>query len=315
MGLGTPSGMEHAELLIDLTRTAQTVAERLSDIIHQCGGPEAPAERLIAAMRHGAVAGGKRMRPFLVQESAALFDVPADQTLQAAVALELVHCYSLVHDDLPAMDNDDLRRGQPTVHKAFDEATAILAGDGLLTLAFEVMADPLTHSEAAVRADLVLMLARASGVAGMAGGQMLDLRAEGRFADGRALSLRDDEIRQLQAMKTGALIHFACMAGARLGGADERQRQALDRYGRIIGLAFQIADDLIDHEGDAAAAGKATGKDAGLGKGTLVSLNGADWARQELHRLVQEAGDALAPFGTKAERLKAFAAMIAFRKT
>ncbi len=276
-------------------------------------GETARPDRLLAAMRHGVLAGGKRFRPFLVIESAALFGVAADAAMRAAAALELVHCYSLVHDDLPAMDDDDVRRGNPTVHKAFDEASAILAGDALLTLAFEVMAAPETHADPAVRSELTLLLARAAGLGGMAGGQMLDLAAEGRFADGRPLPLSEPEIRRLQAMKTGALIRFACEAGAVLGGASPDEREALAGYGETIGLAFQIADDLIDHEGDAARAGKATGKDAARGKGTLVSLNGTSWARDELTRLVSDAATRLAGFGERAGTLTAAARFVAFR--
>ena len=270
-------------------------------------------DRLLAAMRHAVLAGGKRLRPFLVVETARLFGVADARSVRAAAALELVHCYSLVHDDLPAMDDDDVRRGRPTVHKAFDEASAILAGDALLTLAFDVMADERVDENPAVRLALVQALARAAGLGGMAGGQMLDLAAEGRFGDGRPQLLDDASIRTLQAMKTGALIRFGCVAGSLLGRASTVETAALDAYGAIIGLAFQIADDLIDHEGDAASAGKATGKDAARGKGTLVSLNGAVWAREELARLVVEAEAKLAAFGPKADRLKEAARFIAMR--
>ncbi|MCZ8313269.1 polyprenyl synthetase family protein [Phreatobacter sp.] len=270
-------------------------------------------QRLLAAMRHAVLAGGKRLRPFLVIESAALFGIAPERAVAAAAALELVHCYSLVHDDLPAMDDDDLRRGRPTVHRAYDEATAILVGDALQTLAFEVMGGA-SHADPAVRAELTVLLARASGLGGMAGGQMLDLAAEGRFDGGTPLALAEAEIRRLQAMKTGALIRFACLAGAVLGRADAARREALVAYGETIGLAFQIADDLIDLEGDAALAGKATGKDAARGKGTLVSLRGADWARDELTRLVAAAAAHLEPFGAAAAALDATARFIAERE-
>src|SRR6187399_1992250 len=263
--------------------------------------------RLVAAMRHGALDGGKRLRPFLVVETAALFDVD-----RAGAALELIHCYSLVHDDLPAMDNDDLRRGRPTVHKAFDDATAILAGDALLTLAFDVMARTEVHADPAVRTALVLELARASGLGGMAGGQMLDLAAEGRFEGKRALN--ENEIITLQAMKTGALIRFACNAGAILGKADNATRTSIARYGSAIGQAFQIADDLLDVEGDAKTLGKAAGKDAAAGKATLVATLGVDRARARLNELVAEANAALAPFGSKSDMLRATARFIAERK-
>jgi farnesyl diphosphate synthase len=263
-------------------------------------------------MQHAALGGGKRLRPFLLVESAALFGADRAAALTAGCALELVHCYSLVHDDLPAMDNDDLRRGRPTVHKAFDEATAILAGDALLTLAFDAMAREEVHREASVRAALVLELARAAGLGGMAGGQMLDLAAEGRFAPKRALTTQ--EIETLQAMKTGALIRFACRAGAILGQADAPSLACLDRYGRAVGQAFQIADDLLDLESDAATLGKAAGKDAAAGKATLVTALGPQAAHARLDALVAEAEDALKPFAAKADTLRAAARFVAERK-
>jgi farnesyl diphosphate synthase len=264
-------------------------------------------------MRYASLGGGKRFRPFLVVESAALFAVPQELSLMAAAALECVHCYSLVHDDLPAMDNDDLRRGRPTLHKAFDEATAILVGDSLLTLAFDILARPETHPDPAVRVALVLGLARAAGLGGMAGGQMLDLTAEGRFAAAPPqMDLRDVE--ELQAMKTGALLRYGCVAGAILGGADERQRLALDRFGAIIGEAFQIADDILDVEGDAATVGKATGKDADARKATAVSILGVAKAKKKLFGLIDEAEAALAPFGADAALLKAAARFVAERR-
>ena len=275
-------------------------------------GETARPERLLAAMRHAVLGGGKRLRPFLLVESAALFGARRDGALLAGCALELVHCYSLVHDDLPAMDDDDLRRGRPTVHKAFDEATAILAGDALLTLAFDGMAREEVHHDPAVRAALVLELARAAGIGGMAGGQMLDLVAEGRFAAKRALTT--EEIEMLQAMKTGALLRFACRAGAILGQADAAALASLDRYGRAIGQAFQIADDLLDLESDAATLGKAAGKDAAAGKATLVAALGADGAHARLDALVVEAEDALAPFAAKADILRAAARFVAERR-
>src|SRR6202167_6304221 len=258
------------------------------------------AARLIEAMRYASLAGGKRFRPFLVVESAALFDVPRGNALMAGAALECVHCYSLVHDDLPAMDNDELRRGQPTAHKKFDEATAILAGDGLLTFAFDVLSRPQTHPDAAIRVELVSALARASGVGGMAGGQMLDLAAEGRFARNGPLRLGQSEVRTLQATKTGALLHFACRAGGILAAAAKPQRRALDRFGSTVGQAFQIADDLLDLEGDPALVGKSTGKDAEAGKATMVSVLGPAGAKKRLRELVAEAEKALAPFGKAA---------------
>jgi farnesyl diphosphate synthase len=270
--------------------------------------------RLLDAMRYASLGAGKRFRPFLVVESADLFAVPREQALMAGVALECVHCYSLVHDDLPAMDNDDLRRGQPTAHKAFDEATAILAGDGLLTFAFDILARPETHASPAVRIELVLALARAAGLGGMVGGQMLDLAAEGRFDGGVPQRLVEAEVATLQAMKTGALLKFACRAGAILGQASAAQREALDRYGTAVGKAFQIADDLLDVEGDPALVGKQTGKDAEAGKATIVGLLGPDGARARLRTLVAEAEAALASFGAAAAVLNAGARFVAERE-
>jgi farnesyl diphosphate synthase len=265
------------------------------------------APRLLEAMRYGALGGGKRFRPFLVIESAALFGVSPDQALNAAAALECIHCYSLIHDDLPAMDDDDLRRGRPTVHKAFDEATAILAGDALLTLAFEIVAAPDTHPNPGVRAALGLHLARASGAAGMAGGQMLDLEAPGK-------TLNEAAVRLLQRMKTGALITFGCMAGGILGETSEANLAALRAYGDALGAAFQLADDLLDVEGDAALVGKATGKDQEAGKGTLVSLLGIQRARLKLQELKAEALAALTPFKPRDEILAQAAEFVVARK-
>jgi len=270
-------------------------------------------QRLLDAVRYASLGGGKRIRPFLVVEAAALFEAPRERALMAGAALECVHCYSLVHDDLPAMDNDDLRRGQPSVHKAFDEATAILVGDSLLTFAFDVLSRPETHPDAAVRVELVSALARAAGFGGMAGGQMLDLAAEGRF-DPRREPLDLAAITTLQQMKTGALLRFACAAGAILARARPEEREALARYGEAIGRAFQIADDLLDVEGDAATVGKSTGKDAAAGKATFVGVLGAEGARAWLKNLVAEAEAALAGFGSRAAMLAAIARFIAERR-
>jgi farnesyl diphosphate synthase len=270
-------------------------------------------ERLLQAMRYATLGGGKRFRPFLVVESAALFGVAEAQALPAAAAIECVHCYSLVHDDLPAMDDDELRRGKPTVHRAFDEATAILAGDALVTLAFDLVAREESGTDPAVRLELISALARAAGIGGMAGGQMLDLEAEGRFAGGRPLALPIARIELLQAMKTGALIRAACEAGAILGHARRAEREALVRYARALGLAFQIADDLIDAEGEGAAAGKRVGKDRARGKATLVDALGADAAQQRLAALIDEAEDALGTFGDRATILIGAARFVAER--
>jgi len=269
--------------------------------------------RLLESMRYAILGGGKRLRPFLVVEAARLLSVPREQALMVGAALECVHGYSLVHDDLPAMDNDALRRGRPTVHKAFDEATAILAGDGLLTFAFDILGRPETHQSPAVRIALVVALARASGLGGMVGGQMLDLSAEGRFGTARQM-LGEPEIATLQAMKTGALLRFACVAGALLGEATPKKHAALDRFGSAIGQAFQIADDLLDVEGDTATVGKATGKDAAAGKATLVGILGPAAARARLDALVGEAEMALTPFGPDAVILKAAARFVADRR-
>lgn len=280
----------------------------------------APAEgecarptRMLDAMRYASLSGGKRFRPFLVVETAALFEVARERALLVGAALECVHGYSLVHDDLPAMDNDALRRGKPTVHKAFDEATAILAGDGLLTFAFDILSRPSVHPDPAIRVALVGALARAAGLGGMVGGQMLDLAAEGRF-EPRARPFEEAEVATLQAMKTGALIRFACVAGAVLGRASAARSEALDRYGVALGRAFQIADDLLDVEGDAGVLGKSTGKDEAAGKATLVGVLGIDRARARLATLIAEAEAALAPFGAKATLLKAAARFVAERR-
>jgi farnesyl diphosphate synthase len=282
-----------------LDATAKDIEELLDRLLSATpaeGELSRPA-RVMEAMRYSSLGGGKRFRPFLVVESAALFKVPRPQALMAGAALECVHCYSLVHDDLPAMDNDDLRRGQPTAHKAFDEATAILAGDGLLTFAFDILSRPQTHPAPAVRVELVSALARASGLGGMVGGQMLDLAAEGRFTGNGPQRLGEKEVLTLQAMKTGALLRFACEAGGMLGSASPGQRRALERYGSAVGQAFQIADDLLDLEGDPALVGKSTGKDAVAGKATMVDVLGPTGAKARLAELVAEAEQALVPFG------------------
>ncbi len=275
------------------------------------GEVERPA-RLLEAMRYASLGGGKRLRPFLMIETARLFGVEGEGVLRAACALEMVHCYSLVHDDLPAMDDDDLRRGRPTVHKAFDEATAILAGDGLLTCAFDVLADPATHADPAVRADLVLGLARGAGLGGMVGGQALDLEAE-KKTEPHAPPF----VMTMQAMKTGALLLHAIDAGARIGGANAGQRAALDRYGRALGACFQVADDILDAEGDEAALGKRAGKDAGRNKATLVAALGLEAARTRRDTLAIEAIEALTAgdFGARADVLAEAARFTAARRS
>ncbi|MBI4275967.1 MAG: polyprenyl synthetase family protein [Rhizobiales bacterium] len=306
----TPDYPRFAAALEAVARDVERLlAELLSDPLAE-GEVSRPA-RLVEAMCHASLGGGKRLRPFLVVQSAELFAVPRERALMAGAALECVHCYSLVHDDLPAMDNDDMRRGRPTVHKAFDEATAILAGDCLLTFAFDLLSRPQTHSDASVRIALVLALSRAAGLGGMAGGQMFDLAAEGRFAE--KLSFDEFEVARLQSMKTGALLHLACIAGALLGAASPDAHAALSQYGRALGQAFQIADDLLDVEGDPALLGKSARKDAPSGKATLVGILGITEARKRLGRLVAEAETALSPFGAKADILRAAAHFVAER--
>jgi farnesyl diphosphate synthase len=264
-------------------------------------GEIARPPRLTAGMRHAVLGGGKRLRPFLVVETALLLGRDDSGPQRVGAALELLHCYSLVHDDLPSMDDDDLRRGRPTVHKAFDEATAILVGDALQTLAFEVLADPAADPDPAIRAALVLGLAQAAGLGGMVGGQMLDLAAEGRYG---AAMLEESDIRRLQAMKTGAILAFAVEAGALLGRADPQARENLLSYGYALGAAFQIADDILDREASAEAMGKRTGKDQAKGKATLVDRLGLEGAHRECRRLVEAANTALEPFGSRADILR-----------
>ena len=294
--------MDSATHTIDLgdalSTTAAAVERNLQEILS--ADPE-PGEitrpgRLLDAMRHAVFAGGKRFRPFLIVETARLFNAGGDGPALAGCAVEVLHTYSLIHDDLPAMDDDDMRRGQPTVHKAFDEATAILAGDALQALAFDILARPAVHPDPAVRAELVAILASAVGVGGMAGGQMLDLAAE-------AGNLEENAIRQMQAMKTGALITACCQMGAALGGASAADRKDLTDYGQRLGLAFQIADDLLDIEGDAEALGKATAKDEARGKATLASCLGRERARIVLTETVRDCERALERFGEKASIL------------
>jgi farnesyl diphosphate synthase len=278
-----------------LKRTARQVERTLDEVLPN---PQGLHARIPEAMRYAVFAGGKRLRPFLTLASAGLFKVPQSRALRVAAAIEALHTYSLVHDDLPCMDDDDLRRGRPTTHRQFDEATAVLAGDGLLTLAFGILADPKTHPSGEVRAQLVAKLARAGGADGMIGGQMIDILApERRY--GQA------EVILLQALKTGALFEFACESGVILAEAGEDDRRRLKDFARGFGLAFQIADDLIDVLGTAEEAGKAVGKDQEQGKATLVSLLGVEAARVEAERLARLAADALSAYGPAADDLRA----------
>ncbi|KSV93551.1 polyprenyl synthetase family protein [Sinorhizobium sp. GL28] len=287
-------------------RAVEALLERLLGSATAVDEIARPAN-LLAAMRHGVLNGGKRLRPFLVIECADLLGGSLDASLRVGAALECVHCYSLVHDDLPAMDDDDIRRGQPTVHKAFDEATAILAGDSLLTFAFDIIAAPETLLTDGQKVELILALGRAAGHGGMAGGQALDLAAEKSPPD-------EAGIVTLQAMKTGALIRFACEAGAIVAGASENDRARLRHFGEKIGLAFQLADDLLDLTADAETMGKATGKDAARGKGTLVALHGQAWAEERLEQLVVEAEALLAPYGERSAILVDTARFVANRR-
>lgn len=287
-----------------LKADAESLVAALSVLLPEVPGPE---RRVFEAMRYATLGGGKRLRPFLVLETSRLFRVDMACAIRAAAALEMVHCYSLVHDDLPAMDDDDMRRGRPTTHVAFGEATAILAGDGLLTCAFEVLADPLTHGDPQVRSDLVLALARAAGPEGMVGGQMIDLQAA-------ELTMDIGAVTRLQRMKTGALITFACEAGALLGHAAPQLHEALRGYAHDLGLAFQITDDLLDAEGSAAEAGKAVGKDAAQGKATFVSLMGTERARAQARLLSDQAVQHLAAFGPAAARLADLARWVVGRR-
>lgn len=296
---------ERPDLERALSAAAGEVAAQLDALLVPVAGPQG---RVLEAMRYASLGGGKRLRPFLILESARLFDVPRARALRAGAALEMVHCYSLVHDDLPAMDDSDLRRGRATAHKAFDEATAILAGDGLLTQAFGVLAAPETHPDAAVRCALVAALARAAGTAGMVGGQMIDISPE----RGR-LDLAG--IKTLQAMKTGALITHACEAGAILGQAEAAAQDALAGFAGDLGLAFQIVDDLLDAEGSAADLGKPTGQDEALGKATFVGQLGSAGARAEATRLVNDACVRLEMFGKKGSLLRATARFVLERRS
>ncbi|WP_349621746.1 polyprenyl synthetase family protein [Azospirillum argentinense] len=287
---------------------ADMAADVEGAILHLLPTTDLPESRVLEAMRYGCLNGGKRLRPFLVCQSAALFGVNPDCALRVAVAVEFVHSYSLVHDDLPAMDDGDLRRGQPTVHRKFDEATAILAGDGLLTYAFEVLADPATHEDPNVRCQLVAALAKAAGPHGMVGGQMLDLIAEHETFDLGTTT-------RLQRMKTGDMIAFSCEAGGILGKAPPPQRLALRAYAHDLGLAFQIVDDLLDIEGTEAETGKSVGRDAQAGKATFVSILGQDRARSQAAMLAVQAKAHLEIFDGRADILKAVADFVVARRT
>jgi farnesyl diphosphate synthase len=293
----------------DMAACAADIERAFEDMLSadRLSGPGLPPQRLLAAMRHGSLGGGKRLRPLLLRQAARVFGVAPEQSLVAGLAVEMVHCYSLVHDDLPAMDNDDVRRGRPTVHKRFDEATAILAGDALLTQAFALLADDACHPEPQVRVRLVAELAAGAGTGGMVGGQMRDI-------EGETAPLDEGAITEMQAMKTGALIRAAVRMGAVLGGADARALSAMTAYAEAAGRAFQLADDILDVTASAEAMGKATGKDAAAGKQTLVALRGVAAARAQLDAIIHDAVGALRTFGPKADGLRATARYFAVRE-
>lgn len=292
-------------LAATMADAAKSVADALDRLLPKSDFPE---RKLFDAMRYGALNGGKRLRPFLVMSSAKIFGVADDCALRAAAAVECIHCYSLVHDDLPAMDNSDLRRGKPTAHKQFDEATAILAGDALLTLAFEILADSRTHEDPQVRCKLVTALAKASGVHGMVGGQMLDLIAETTPLDIGAIT-------RLQRLKTGELIAFSAEAGAILGKATVQHHNALRAYAHDLGLAFQIIDDLLDAEGTEEETGKSVGRDAKAGKATFVTILGAERARNQAKLLSEQAIQHLSVFQGRAKHLEDVARFVVDRKS
>lgn len=289
MTVGAKLSVEEA-----MAEVARLVERRMEKLLPVAEGHEA---RLADAMEYAALAGGKRLRPFLVVQSADLFGVARDCSLRVAAAVEFIHTYSLIHDDLPCMDDADTRRGKPTAHKVFDEATAVLAGDALLTYAFEILAEEATHSDPRVRLELVRSLAAASGFHGMVGGQMIDLVAETEAMDLAAIT-------RLQQMKTGALMCFSAEAGAIMGRAPLDKRHAMRGYARDMGLAFQIADDLLDIEGDAATLGKDTGKDQAAGKATFVTALGIERARTQAEILINQAIEYLDVFGAAAELLR-----------
>jgi farnesyl diphosphate synthase len=289
---------EQGEMLTDAMEQIAGDIDRAFDFMLPV--PEDPRAKLYEAMRHAAIGGGKRIRPLLVIATCDLFHVDRTAAIRVATAIECIHVYSLIHDDMPCMDDDDLRRGKPTVHKAFDEATAVLAGDSLHALAFEILADEATSHDPFVRSELVLELARASGPAGMAGGQMMDLEAEHETFDLHTVT-------RLQQLKTGALIGFCLEAGAIMGRIPPEGRNALRGYARDLGLAFQIADDILDVEGNEALAGKALHKDEGAGKATFLSLLGLERAKAQATMLVDQAIAHLHGFGAEADLLRAIA--------
>jgi len=297
--------LDEVDLGQAMARAARLVEEALDGLLPVVEGMEG---RLAETMRYATLGGGKRMRAFLVIESAGLFSVAETSAARVAASVEMIHAYSLVHDDLPAMDDDDLRRGKPSTHKAFDEATAILAGDALQTRAFELLAEADTHSDPLARCELVAALGAASGARGMAGGQMIDMGSEGK-------ALSAPEVTRLQALKTGRLIQYSAEAGAILGRASYHQRHLLAAYGRDLGGAFQIADDILDVEGAAEELGKTAGKDEAAGKATMVAVLGIDLARAHAEMLAEQAAEHLRDFGDRAATLRALARFVVARRS
>ena len=293
------------DLARELTRVAAVVEQALDVLLPPVEGAEG---RLAEAMRYSTLGGGKRMRAFLVMQTASLFRVSETCAARVAASVEMLHAYSLIHDDLPAMDDDDLRRGKPSCHKAFDEATAILAGDALQGRAFEILGEPDTHSDPQARCELVVALGAASGARGMVGGQMIDMVSEGQTLDG-------NQVARLQALKTGRLIQYSAEAGGILGRANQQQRIQLAAYGRDLGAAFQIADDVLDVEGDAATLGKTAGKDAEQGKATMVAVLGVEMARAHAEMLAKQAAGHLDGFGDEAAHLRALAQFVVARRS
>ncbi|MEE2654813.1 MAG: farnesyl diphosphate synthase [Pseudomonadota bacterium] len=300
--------MTEAHALLALTEAMAEWANVVEKFLNNILSPkESHQEQLLGAMRYASLEGGKRLRPFLTLESAKLFKAPEKYALRVGTAIELIHCYSLIHDDLPAMDDDDLRRGRPSCHVAFDEATAILAGDALQVLAFEILCDPETHPDANIRVELIKGLAVASGGLGMVGGQMIDLVSENSDVDLKTIT-------KMQTLKTGALISFSCEAGAILGKASNEEKEVLLKYAQDIGLAFQIADDLLDVLGTKEVTGKSTNKDGAAGKATFVSLLGVSEAQKRAESLTGQAIRRLDMFGDKAAHLKAIADFVVKRR-
>ena len=289
-------------------------AARIEDSLEALLPPVAGGtSQVVSAMRYAVLGGGKRMRGFLAMEVAAMFAVPVANSVRVAAAVEMLHAYSLVHDDLPSMDDDDLRRGRPSTHRAFDEATAILAGDALQTRAFEVLAEPETHADPQARCLLVAGLGRAAGAGGMVGGQMYDMASEGLAGRGEALGL--DELLHLQALKTGRLIQYSAESGAILGCVAPGLRERVAAYGRDLGAAFQIADDVLDETGTVEQIGKTVGKDAAAGKATIVGLLGLERAAARARDLAEQAVEHLDPFGPEADRLRALASYVVSRES